>query len=240
MTYFASELRQNPKTRLRSVLLRLDAGPTTGSGRPEPEICTGGPRSSALARATRPLLRSPQPQRRRRAPPRLQRHHRAPRPPPRTPRTPPPFRERGPHVLLGVGGGAGTAAIPATKAEQVEPPEKSSARGGESASAWAREGSSRTPGAGARRSYRHKLSDGGAAAAVNFAGGLSRPVASRKGERGRTPVAWAFNGEEEAGGVASSSSCEAGPRRRARPARSGPTRRGGRRSASRLRRSLEK
>ena len=38
MTHFASELRQNPKTRLRSVLLRLHAGPTTGSGRPEPEI----------------------------------------------------------------------------------------------------------------------------------------------------------------------------------------------------------
>jgi len=38
MTHFASELRQNPKMRLRSLLLRLHAGPTTGSGRPEPEI----------------------------------------------------------------------------------------------------------------------------------------------------------------------------------------------------------
>ena len=36
MTHFASELRQNPKMRLRSLLLRLHAGP--GSGRPEPEI----------------------------------------------------------------------------------------------------------------------------------------------------------------------------------------------------------
>jgi hypothetical protein len=120
----------------------------------------------------------------------------------------------------------------------VELSEKSSARSGESASAWAREGSTRTPGAGA--SYRHKLSGGGAAAAVNFADGLSRQVASTKGEKGRTTAAWAFNGEDEAGGVASSSSCEAGPRRRAWPTRSGPTQRGGRRSASRLRRSLEK
>ena len=217
MTHFALELRPNPKTRLRSVLLRLHVGPTTGSGRPEPEIRTGGPRSPAPARATRPLLWSPQPRSRRRAPPRQQRHRRAPRPPPPAPppRAPPPFHERGPHVLLGVGGGAGTAASPAIEAEQVEPLEKSNARGGESTSVWAREGSTRTAGAGARRSCRHKLSGGGAAAAVNFTGGLSRPVASRKGKRGRTPAAWAFNGEDEAGGVASSSSCEAGPRRRA-------------------------
>ena len=134
---------------------------------------------------------------------------------------------RDPHrrpALAGAGEGDASAAMvaatstPASRSSTpaTPPPEKSSARGGESTSVWAREGSTRTAGAGARRSCRHKLSGGGAAAAVNFTGGLSRPVANRKGKRGRTPAAWAFNGEDEAGGVASSSSCEAGPRRRAR------------------------
>ena len=36
MTHFASELRQNPNMRLRSVLLRLHKGPTARCGRPEP------------------------------------------------------------------------------------------------------------------------------------------------------------------------------------------------------------
>ncbi|XP_066341853.1 uncharacterized protein [Miscanthus floridulus] len=191
MTHFASELRQNPKTRLRSVLLRLHAGPTTGKRTTRardphrrPALAGAGERdaSAAMVAATStPASRSSTPT----------------TPLPRAssasagaaiPRAPPPFRKRGPHVLLGVGGGAGTAASLAIEAEQVEPSEKSSARGGESTSVWAREGSARTAGAGARRSCRHKLSGGGAAAAVNFTGGLSRPVASRKGKRGRTPA----------------------------------------------------
>jgi hypothetical protein len=46
MTHFASELRQNPKTRLRSVLLRLDAGPPQ-------EADDRSPRSAPEARARR-------------------------------------------------------------------------------------------------------------------------------------------------------------------------------------------
>ena len=168
MTHFASELRQNPKTRLRSVLLRLRAGPTTGSGRPEPEIRTGGPRSQAPARATRPLLWSLQPRRRRRAPPRLQRHRRL-------------LALHLPSASAGPTSSSASAVVPGRP--RAQPSRRNR---------WSRR---RRAGRGA---------------------GLSWPVASRKGKRGRTPAAWAFNGEDEAGGVASSSSCEAGPRRRAR------------------------
>ena len=79
MTHFASELRQNPKMRLRSLLLRPHVGPTTGSGRPEPEIrnldagvallhacnaIAASSRSTSLPRAR--ALRPPRRRRRRR------------------------------------------------------------------------------------------------------------------------------------------------------------------------------
>ena len=46
MTHFASELRQNPKMRLRSLLLRLHAGPTTP--RSAESSASGSPHRSRL------------------------------------------------------------------------------------------------------------------------------------------------------------------------------------------------